>query len=110
MKVSELSEQTGWQVQGTAQALSRNIEGVYIGDLLSWVMGKGQPSSAWITVQAHMNILAVASLREFSCIIIAEGAVVTDEVYAKALEENIAILCTQESIFECAKMCIALGV
>lgn len=110
MKVVELVEKTGWKCQGTTEALEREVKGVYIGDLLSWVMGNGQPHEAWITVQAHMNILAVASLREFSCIIIAEGAIVSDEVYAKALEENMAILCAQESIFECAKMCITLGV
>ena len=39
-----------------------NIEGVYIGDLLSIVMSKAKQNFIWITIQTHINIIAVAEL------------------------------------------------
>ena len=45
------------------------IEGVYIGDLLSIVMSKAKKNYAWITIQTHINIVAVAELLELACII-----------------------------------------
>lgn len=34
----------------------REITGVYIGDLLSWVMGRAQSGDAWITIMSNANI------------------------------------------------------
>lgn len=51
----------------------REIEGVYIGDLLSWVMGRARENDAWITIMSNSNIIAVATLADVSCIILAEG-------------------------------------
>ena len=51
----------------------RLISGVYIGDLLSWVMGRANSGDAWLTIMSNMNIIAVASLADVACIILAEG-------------------------------------
>ena len=58
----------------------REINGVYIGDLLSWVMGRAQADNAWITIMSNINILAVASLADTACIILAEGVEVAQDV------------------------------
>ena len=47
----------------------REITGVYIGDLLSWVMGRAQSGDAWITIMSNANIVAVAALADTACII-----------------------------------------
>ena len=70
MNVQELIEKTGWTCIAAKEHLDRTVGGAYCGDLLSWVMGNGEPEQAWITVQVHMNVIAVAVLREFSCIVI----------------------------------------
>ena len=47
----------------TAAALpdpDREVSGVYIGDLLSWVMGRAGADEAWITIMSNRNIVAVA--------------------------------------------------
>lgn len=63
-------------------------------DLLSWVMARGSEGTAWITVQAHSNIVAVASLLEFACIIIPENISVEKDVLDKAHDEDVAIVST----------------
>jgi hypothetical protein len=109
MKVSELVEKSGWKNCSTNESLDKEIQGVYVGDLLSWVMGRGQPDEAWITVQSHLNIIAVAVLREFSCIIIADCIEIPEEVINKAKEENIALISASGTAFDCAKKCIEFG-
>ena len=40
----------------------REIETVYCGDLLSWVMGRCPADAAWITIMSNQNVAAVAVL------------------------------------------------
>jgi len=94
MKVSNLIKKYGFELL-TDTDVTIEIKGVYSSDLLSFVMANGNSGNAWITVQAHLNILAVASLMEFSCIILPYGVQITDEVVKKANIENINILKTE---------------
>ena len=80
----------------------REIDGVYIGDLLSWVMGRAQSDNAWVTIMSNINILAVASLSDTSCIILAEGVTVDQEVKKTAMEKEINILSTNMDIYSTA--------
>ena len=82
----------------------REINGVYIGDLLSWVMGRAKENDAWITIMSNINVVAVASLADVSCVILAEG-VILDEATVKAAEDKgINVLKTELPIYETAKM------
>jgi predicted transcriptional regulator len=68
-------------------------------------MAHGSDGMAWITVQTHMNVIAVASLHEMSCVIIPEGIAVEQEVLDKAAEEGIAVLGTGLDAYRiCGKM------
>ena len=80
----------------------REIDGVYIGDLLSWVMGRAKSDNAWITIMSNVNILAVASLSDTSCIILAEGVTLEEEVIKTALDKEINILKTDMDIYNTA--------
>lgn len=80
--------------------LNKKIEGIYCCDLLSWVMSHAKAGDAWITVQTHINIVAVASLIEMSCIIIPEKIEVESETIEKAIEENIPIIQTHLNSYE----------
>ena len=53
---------------------NKEVTGGYIGDLLSWVMGRCKEGDAWITVMGNRNAVAVALLRDVSCIILCEDA------------------------------------
>ncbi len=80
----------------------REIDGVYIGDLLSWVMGRAQMDNAWITIMNNVNVLAVASLADTSCVILAEGVTMDDELVQTAGEKDVNILRSEEPIYETA--------
>ena len=80
----------------------RTIGGVYIGDLLSWVMGKAKSDDAWITIMSNINVVAVASLADVSCIFLAEGVTIDDEVKSVASAKGINVLSTALSAYEVA--------
>jgi predicted transcriptional regulator len=83
-------------------SLDKVIEGVYIGDLLSLVMAKAKKNDCWLTVQTHLNVIAIASLLELAAVIIVEDQAVENEVIQKATEEGIVLLRSQLPAYELA--------
>jgi predicted transcriptional regulator len=94
----------------STQALDRTIENAYSCDLLSWVMAKGKHNTAWITVQTHNNILAVAALLDFACVIIPENIKVDDEIVDKANEQEIILLSTPLDAYHIFKILYEAGI
>ncbi len=71
----------------------------YTSDLLSCVMAGAQHGGVWVTLQAHVNIVAVGALLELSAIIITEGAMPDQDTIAKANEEGITLFATSRPTF-----------
>lgn len=90
MTVKQLIQSTGWKV--LAGPTHHEITSAYVCDLLSWVMSHGRPGTAWVTVQTHLNVVAIASLHEFSCVIIPENITVSENVLNTAKEKNVCII------------------
>lgn len=101
MTVRELIDATGWDAVALSDG-EREISGVYIGDLLSWVMGRARSGDAWITIMSHTNIVAVATLSDAACILLAEGVRPDDGVAALAKEKGINLLVSPLSAYETA--------
>lgn len=76
---------------------TREITGCYIGDLLSWVMGAARAGDIWITIMSNINIVAVATLCDTACILLAEGVTVDEEVKEAAKQRGINILSSKKS-------------
>ena len=84
----------------------REVSGAYMGDLLSWVMGRADFDNAWITIMSNINVIAVASLSDVSCVILAEGVNLEDEIKEKAVEKGINVLSSPLPSFETAEKLI----
>ncbi|QSX06200.1 serine kinase [Sedimentibacter sp. zth1] len=103
MKILELSKILNCEIiVGTSETKDIDIKNVYIGDLLSIVMSKAQAGCVWITIQTHLNIVAVAELIEMSCIIVAENMEIEGSTILKAEKLNIPILKSKQTSFELA--------
>ena len=87
----------------------REVEGVYIGDLLSWVMGRAQSGNVWLTIMSNLNIAAVATLSDVSCILLCEGVTLEESVKATAEAKGINILSTDMTAYGAAKRLAELG-
>lgn len=82
---------------------NREVTGCYIGDLLSWVISAANAGDIWITIMSNVNIVAVATLCDMACILLAEGVGVDDEIINLAKEKNINIFSSEKSAFILAK-------
>ena len=82
----------------------------YACDLLSWVMANGQEGMAWVTVQTHMNVIAVAVLAEMACVILPENIDMDKEVLAKAEAEGLCVLKSKLSGYEICGRLYAAGI
>lgn len=101
MTVKEIAEKLNLNtlVEGD---MEREITGGYCGDLLSWVMGRAQSGSCWMTVMGNINAIAVAVLADTACIVLTENATLDDDAKARAEMQDVTILATEENSYTVA--------
>ena len=109
MKISEFAALSGAKILAK-DFEDREIACGYTCDLLSHVMGRGQADMAWITVQTHMNVIAVAALLDFACVIVPENLPVDPAICAKAAEEGITMLASEKTAYELVEILSGNGV
>ena len=105
MTVTELCESCGF-VAVCLPEPDRTVSGAYIGDLLSWVMGRASSDNAWITIMSNINVAAVASLSDVACVILAEGVKLDEDILATASQKGINVISSPLPAFETA---LAIG-
>ena len=101
MKVNELCEAMALRTF-TMPEPNREVEGGYVGDLLSWVMGRAQEGNAWVTIMSNQNVAAVALMAEVSCVILTEGVTPDDALLQRAEQQGINLLGSDLSTFHAA--------
>ena len=101
MTVKELAEKLELKTL-VEDDFDREVTDCYIGDLLSWVMGRAPADSAWLTVMGNINSIAVATLADVSCIILVENAALDSDAKAKADMHGVNILITDLNAYQLA--------
>ena len=90
-------------------APTREVVGVYAGDLLSWVMGRAEEGNAWATIMTNQNVLAVATLTDVSCVIICENCAVDQNLIDLANTKQVNLLKTPYTIYQTCASLAQLG-
>lgn len=105
MKVVDIINALNLKVYSGEAGLNQQVLGGYSSDLLSDVMGHAEAGSAWITLQNHKNVMAIASLKELAAIILVKGIEPEADTAAQSNQEGIPILGTDLETFEiCGKL------
>lgn len=102
MKVSDLVEKLNLTVVSGEKGLDRPVDGAYVSDLLSDVMGHARENQVWITLQVHQNVMAIASLKDLAAIILVKGFEANENTIRHSKDEQIPILSTSLPTFEIA--------
>ena len=100
MKVKDIAEKLKLNIFSGEDSLNTEVNGAYTSDLLSDVMGNAKADSLCITMPAHINIVAVASLKDLAAIIIVKGNKPDEDTLLQSKKEGISILGTDEQAFE----------
>lgn len=101
MKITEMIDELGLDLASGID-ITKEVKGCYIGDLLSLAMSKVQAGNAWITIQTNLNVVAVASLTDASCVIVPDGVEIEQSTIDKANVQGIVMLKSEKSAFELA--------
>jgi len=109
MKLQELVENLSLEVKTPGIDLNREVTGGYVSDLLSDVIGNSKEGFIWITLQIHLNIVAVASLKGLSGIILVNNRMPDQDTLKKASEENVPIMTSSLPTFELVGRLYTLG-
>ena len=110
MTVRTVANRLGMQIAAGADRLDNVITGGYASDLLSCVMANAQAGNAWVTLQAHMNVVAVAALLDLACVIITEGAQLDEATLSRAEEKGIPTLLTEQTTYTIVARLAELGI
>jgi hypothetical protein len=104
MTIRELIDTGEFETIHVGERTDRSITKPFCCDLLSIAMGKAPEGCAWVTVMGNMNTLAVASLTDAACVILAEGVAPDEAAKQKAIEQNITVMKTGLPIFDAAML------
>ncbi|HOO17789.1 MAG: serine kinase [Phycisphaerae bacterium] len=111
MTLAEIAERLGLQnLTPEISPAAADVTGGYVSDLLSDVLANAPKGGVLVTVQVHLNVIAVAVHAELAAIIFASDRVPDDTVQAKAKEEGIALYCSKASAFEVVGRLWEMGV
>ena len=102
MTVRELADTKKYRVVNLGDGAERSIVKVFCCDLLSIAMGRAPAGCAWVTVMGNMNTMAVASLADAACVILAEGMELDGASVKKAEEQGITVFASEEPVFDTA--------
>ncbi len=94
----------------TGHSSDREITSGMSCDLLSWVMAGGASGMAWVTVQTHLNVVAVAALHDIACIVLPENIKMEGAPLDKAKEEGITVLSSSLSAYRICGLMYQNGV
>ncbi|MBC7263021.1 MAG: serine kinase [Chloroflexi bacterium] len=110
MTIGEIAKALSLSVQTASENLDTEVTGGYASDLLSCVMAKARKGNVWVTLQSHVNIVAVAALLELAGIIVTEGVSPDAATLQKANEQGIPILTTPRTTFTIVGQLSRLGI
>lgn len=83
--------------------------GGYASDLLSDVMANARDGDVWVTLQKHVNTVAVAQLKNLSAIVVVNGRQPEPDAVARANEHGVAIITTPLPAFDAVGRLYELG-
>ncbi len=110
MRLKEIVKRLDLEVRSGIDKLENEVKRGYSSDLLSDVIANGKAADIWITLQTHQNIVAVASLKDLSGIILVNGREPDGETVEKAEEEAIPIMVSKLPAFELVGRLHNLGI
>ena len=102
MTINDLAQACGWKLLAGEEGIDNQVDGCYIGDLLSWVMGRAQSGNVWLTVMGNLNAIAVAALADTSGIVLCEDAALDQDAKKRADMQGIPVFSCEENLYQIA--------
>jgi hypothetical protein len=106
MRLKQVIEELGLCPLHLLNEDEAEVTEAYCGDLLSDVLAHTKPNTIWFTIQGHVNVVAVAQLRDIVCVVLVNGVAPDPQTMAKARTQGVN-LCGSE--LTSAELCMKLA-
>jgi hypothetical protein len=110
ISLKDIIERLNLEPLSSSRDVDRPVAGGYASDLLSCAMKGAGKNFLWVTLQSHLNVVAVASLANLAGVIITEGNRPDNETISRAEKEGVVLLATSNTTFTVVGELTALGV
>lgn len=102
MKLNDVIEKLCLREFNRPSNQQQEIGECHVSDVMSDALKSLSEGSLWVTIQAHRNTVAIASLRGAAAVIFSNGIVPQQDIADCATAANITLLGTEASTFEIA--------
>ncbi len=110
MKLKDLAGRLGLELKTRNVSIEADVKTGYASDLLSDVLANSIEGDLWVTRQTHLNIVAIAVMRDLSGILLVNGAEPDPDTVEKAAEKMVPIFQTKLPTFEIVGLLYQLGI
>ena len=110
MRLADLVDALGLEVKSGHDSLNREVTGGYASDLLSDVIANSCEGGLWITLQVHLNIVAVATMKELAGVILVNGREPEEDTVRRAETEGVPLMVSRMPAFELVGRLYDLGI
>ena len=110
MKLEEIVRKLDLEVTSGEKNLDREVTRGYASDLMSDVIANAEEGDIWVTLQTHLNTVAVASMKELAGIVLINGRRPEQETLKRAVQEAMPILVSPLSAFEVVGRLYGFGI
>jgi len=108
--LKEIIKTLNLEAVSSARLGDPSVVGGYAADLLSCAMKGAKKDYVWVTLQSHLNVVAVASLLNLAGVIITEGNRPDQETIARAEKEGVILLVTPKTTYTVVGELTLMGV
>ncbi len=108
-KLKEIAAKLGWELKTPNVPIDVEVKTGYASDLLSDVLANSVEGDLWVTRQTHLNIVAIAVMRDLAGILLVNGAEPESDTLDKAIEKMVPIFRTRMPAFEVVGKLYQLG-
>lgn len=110
MRLNEIKDKLNLKVLTGSKNIESNVTRGYASDLMSDVIAHGKEGDIWITYQTHVNVVAIAMMKNMAGIILIQNRELIPQAASKAEKEGLPVLISRESAFETAGRLYQLGI
>ena len=109
MKLNKIIERLNLEVRSGPDNPEVEVRNGYVSDLMSDVIANARPGSLWLTVQGHLNVVAVVAMKELAGVVLVNGKRPEEQTLRRARDENLPLMGSRLSAYELVGKLCAMG-